>query len=511
MKIWKQIISLTVLVLVKNFTYIKCGEENVYSNETHDSTFNEERFVINLTETKYNEEVLNANNDIVWFIKYFAPWCGHCRNLNPEIIKVAEFFKDNDKIKIARIDCTKESKLCKKNKINGYPTMRLYNKGKYIKQYKSPKRFHTDIIRFIERGMQPDVIIVENLKQLSDLSYDLALYPIFIILFNDRNQLNEYVPLLEGISNKNDFEITLSVTYNNTIKEELILSHKSLKHSEAKECLNHPCMLVLGKENFSPIVRLNKNIDYVLSYIQQYRFPFFGIPSKLDFIDYLNSGNLIVIIGINEQVQSPSNKTEIVDQLYNVSKKVRNDLFLPVKFEEKDTPRGIIFAIIDFNSYSSLFREYGITHFNFMKGYEIVIADGLKYYYNNQEYMRTDILYETIELVIKQDKKIPKLKAYSIFSMNSIRRFLYELNTAVSTIFYKSWYHAIAITAVAILFVAGITIFLCLLLFGDTVESYLLDDLIEMDKSEVAPSHSKSSIDSVINETDDNSESRKER
>ncbi|KAH8738673.1 thioredoxin [Cryptosporidium ryanae] len=488
--------------------HTECGGRDFDSDTTHARIPNEDQYVINLTEKEYNERVLDANSDDIWFIKYFAPWCGHCRNLFPEIIKVSEFFKGNDKVKVAKIDCTVESGLCKKNKINGYPTLRLYSKGEYVKQYKSPKRSHVDIIRFIERGMQPDVIIIENLKQLNDLGYDLELYPVFIVLFNEKNQLREYIPLLEDISNRNDFEITLSVTYNNTVKEELISSHKFLPHSEAEECSTAPCMLVLGKDNYSPVIRVNKNADYVLSFIQQYRFPFLGIPSKLDFIDYLNSGNLIVIVGINEQVQSPSNKTEFVDQLYQVAKKVRSELFLPVKFGETEAPRGIIFAIIDFNSYLSLFREYGIIHFNFMQGYEIVVADGLKYYYNDQEYMRTDILYETIELIIKQDKKIRRLKAYSIFSMNSIKRFLYELNAAVSVVFYKSWYHAVAIAIVSILIVAGLTICFCLLLFGDTVESYLLDDLVEMEsKGGMAPSDSAGNI----NESEDTLEPKKER
>ena len=38
--------------------------------------------VVELTESNFEELVLNS--DDMWLVEFFAPWCGHCKNLEPE-------------------------------------------------------------------------------------------------------------------------------------------------------------------------------------------------------------------------------------------------------------------------------------------------------------------------------------------------------------------------------------------------------------------------------------------
>merc|ERR1712072_741293 len=48
------------------------------------------------------------------FIKFYAPWCGHCKALAPAWKQLGEAFADNDNIVIGDVDCTKEEGLCQK-------------------------------------------------------------------------------------------------------------------------------------------------------------------------------------------------------------------------------------------------------------------------------------------------------------------------------------------------------------------------------------------------------------
>ncbi|KAH8581599.1 thioredoxin disulfide isomerase A6 [Cryptosporidium sp. chipmunk genotype I] len=472
------------------FTFLLlCSFLLIFTTQAESQDYPKNENLINLKENEFKEKVLNDITDQIWFVKFYAPWCGHCRHLYPEILKVSEHYKDNERVKIAKVDCSVETKICKEQNVAGYPTMRIFSKGKFIKQYKRPKRTHVDIIKFIEKGIQPDIIKIQSYDQIHELSSDLSDYPILLIMFNSETEIEQNLEFLEELVRRNGFEITITVTYSKSVKDRVLESTKDHKFSNTDLCSTSPCITIIGKDNFSPSIVLVKEIEFILNFIQQYRFPFLNAPSKMDFIEYLNSGNLVVIMGVKENIQiNQEISGDFITEFGIIAEKVRRELFLPIKFSESEIPRGIVFAIVDFVSYSSLFREFGITDFNFIQGYEIVVADGLKYYYNRPDMMKIPVLFETIRLISKQDSKVPRLKAYSVFNPNTLKRFLYDLNVVISDIFYKSWLHAAAVTIISFLIIAGLTVFCCLIFFGDLADSYLLHDgITTLEMQKMAP------------------------
>lgn len=43
------------------------------------------------TPEKFKQQVLkDRKNYTPWLINFYAPWCGHCRNFEPEFITVAQ-------------------------------------------------------------------------------------------------------------------------------------------------------------------------------------------------------------------------------------------------------------------------------------------------------------------------------------------------------------------------------------------------------------------------------------
>ena len=68
----------------------------------------------------------NTDKDV--FVKYYAPWCGHCKKLAPTWEELAEIFgsnKDDSQVVIADLDHTAND-VDVPYEIKGYPTLLLY-------------------------------------------------------------------------------------------------------------------------------------------------------------------------------------------------------------------------------------------------------------------------------------------------------------------------------------------------------------------------------------------------
>ncbi|KZV85007.1 thioredoxin-domain-containing protein, partial [Exidia glandulosa HHB12029] len=62
------------------------------------------------------------------FIKFFAPWCGHCKKLAPTWTQVAA--KMRGRLTIAEVDCDAHNALCRQQGVEGYPQLFFYSGGK---------------------------------------------------------------------------------------------------------------------------------------------------------------------------------------------------------------------------------------------------------------------------------------------------------------------------------------------------------------------------------------------
>mmetsp|Transcript_7849 Transcript_7849/g.12282 ORF Transcript_7849/g.12282 Transcript_7849/m.12282 type:complete len:223 (+) Transcript_7849:82-750(+) len=60
------------------------------------------------------------------FVKFYAPWCGHCKALKPDWDKLMEEFASSATQLIADVDCTvpENDELCTANGVQGFPTLK---------------------------------------------------------------------------------------------------------------------------------------------------------------------------------------------------------------------------------------------------------------------------------------------------------------------------------------------------------------------------------------------------
>jgi protein disulfide-isomerase A6 len=66
--------------------------------------------VIVLDSNNFDELVLGSKD--IWMVEFYAPWCGHCKKLEPEWNEAASKLKGS--VKLGKVDATVESSLAQR-------------------------------------------------------------------------------------------------------------------------------------------------------------------------------------------------------------------------------------------------------------------------------------------------------------------------------------------------------------------------------------------------------------
>jgi len=97
-------------------------------------------------------------------VEFYAPWCGHCKKLEPLYEKAATALKAKG-IHIAKVDATKEEKLATLFEVKGFPTLKLFKDGVFVSNYEGP-RTAEGIVAYMEKKQGSPLIRVSSAEEV---------------------------------------------------------------------------------------------------------------------------------------------------------------------------------------------------------------------------------------------------------------------------------------------------------------------------------------------------------
>lgn len=105
---------------------VKAGSEGGSSRSSDDGFYGGSK-VVTLDDSTFHKLVTD-DEDSMWFVEFYAPWCGHCKALKPAWIELAANLED--KVKVGAIDCTTNKATCDEFQVPGFPTIKFFGSNK---------------------------------------------------------------------------------------------------------------------------------------------------------------------------------------------------------------------------------------------------------------------------------------------------------------------------------------------------------------------------------------------
>jgi protein disulfide-isomerase-like protein len=101
--------------------------------------------------TDDNFDKLVKPSEAIWMVEFYAPWCGHCKKLQPIWAETASLA--TGVVRFGKVDTDAESKLSTRFNIEGLPTIIRFD-GKRQDVYNGPRQAN-ELLEFAETGTVP--------------------------------------------------------------------------------------------------------------------------------------------------------------------------------------------------------------------------------------------------------------------------------------------------------------------------------------------------------------------
>ncbi len=288
-------------------------------------------------------------------MEFYAPWCGHCKRLEPKFEKAATLLKKDTNIRLAKVDATVESELAATHNITGYPSLFVYRKGGKRANYDGEQTEHGIVSTMKEYLSSPS----HEVKNLNDYKYLFRQNDRSVIIGVFQNEHDHLYQLFLDYAFKNRKTFQFGHTFEKISSLEdvqapaIVLQH----HADVRSKFEKE-KYIFNKEN-----AVEKDLE---EFIQQYQIPLVGILTQENQRNiYLSRRPICIVI---YDLDFSFDNRERTQYWRNKILKVANT------YKTKYT-----FAIADEEKQSALLKEFGLEESDEDVNVGCYDSKGLKY------------------------------------------------------------------------------------------------------------------------------------
>ncbi|XP_045192174.2 protein disulfide-isomerase TMX3-like [Mercenaria mercenaria] len=241
-----------------------------------------------------DERFLEIHKQGKWLIEFYAPWCGHCKKLEPIFNKVHNTLRNTD-VKVAKIDATRFSSVSSQFEVRGFPTIKFFD-GDKIHNFRG-ERTANDILEFVNKAKGPSVRRISSVGKFNEIRSEHS-DGVFYMYVGEDDPSNDLFSKYSSIASE---QVSLAYFYSGP--------KKALPEDMQKDLAVLPTVLVF-KDRTVYQYEAPKSVasmSSVKGWINGERYPAFPLVTGSNINEVADTGKFLVIFVIN--LNDPDTKT----------------------------------------------------------------------------------------------------------------------------------------------------------------------------------------------------------
>ncbi|KAM4603332.1 protein disulfide-isomerase A2 [Polymixia lowei] len=222
-------------------------------------------------------------------VEFYAPWCGHCKQLEPVYAEAAGKLKGAEPVvRLAKVDATEEKELAEEFDVGGFPSLKLFISGdrKQPVDY-TGKRTVKGIIQWLKRRSGPGVVVLDTPVAAAQL---LSAQNITVVGFFNSPESEEAKAFTELAMDMVDIEFAMTtspeVFQKYEVKTSSVVLFKKFDDGRVDHAL--PEEGKLDKDELTSFIQEN-SLELVITFSEQNADKIFGSKVRTHSLLFINS------------------------------------------------------------------------------------------------------------------------------------------------------------------------------------------------------------------------------